>query len=288
MKAKLISLLAVSSALLFCKSGNLLAQNDETYKAIYQTRGSYVLDTTANSAPVFETVLEISADKSFFLDRWFELGDSAYQNTYSRSKNVIDAINARVDAAGKGELLMGVKTDFSTNSRETFHAINAIFAFDLYSYKEKLTRPSWEIVQDSTAVKNSYNCIMAKTNYLGREWIVWYTRDIPTPTGPWKLWGLPGLIVEAKDSENLFSFRLTSFSAVSRDELYGDFSKYKDVWAQRRVVKRKQVLESLSFYVSDQLGYLRSIYPGAKVTAHNADGEVSGESFRCDFVYLEK
>ncbi|MDO4790059.1 MAG: GLPGLI family protein, partial [Porphyromonas sp.] len=174
---------------------------------------------------------------------------------------------------------------FSDNSRETFHVIG----LELYSYKEELTRPAWEVMQDSTAVKKGYNCVMAKADYLGREWIVWYTPDIPSPTGPWKLWGLPGLIVEAKDSEGLFSFALSSFAASTPKKLYGDFSKYKDAWPRRKIGKKKQVLESFAFSISDPVGYLHSAMPGRIKRIEDKDGrEISGTELRTKFIYIEK
>ena len=35
---------------------------------------------------------------------------------------------------------------------------------------------------------------------------VWFTRDIPISTGPWKFAGLPGIILKATDTEQNFSF----------------------------------------------------------------------------------
>ena len=40
------------------------------------------------------------------------------------------------------------------------------------------------------------------------QWTVWFSSDIPFSDGPWVFCGLPGLILEAQDKDNLFSFRL--------------------------------------------------------------------------------
>jgi len=40
-------------------------------------------------------------------------------------------------------------------------------------------------------------CLMAKTRFRGREWTVWYAPEVGIPLGPWKLAGLPGLILKA-------------------------------------------------------------------------------------------
>lgn len=71
----------------------------------------------------------------------------------------------------------------------------------------KLEMPSWTLTDESDTI-DSCKCKKAIADYLGRTWIVWYTEEIPIPAGPWRLWGTPGLIVDAKDSEDLFHFKL--------------------------------------------------------------------------------
>lgn len=71
-----------------------------------------------------------------------------------------------------------------------------------------LELPKWDLLEESRVI-NGYSCHKAVSNYLGREWIAWFTDEIPISTGPWLLWGTPGLIVEARDAENIAVFRLT-------------------------------------------------------------------------------
>lgn len=74
-----------------------------------------------------------------------------------------------------------------------------------FKYTESLSRPVWQLeAEDSTIA--GYACQKAVTHFMGRTWNVWYTLDIPVSEGPWKLSGLPGLILQAEDSAHLFSF----------------------------------------------------------------------------------
>ncbi len=70
-----------------------------------------------------------------------------------------------------------------------------------------MTVPDWALSEES-CTKEGFTCKKATADYLGRNWTVWYTEDIPLPIGPWLLWGTPGLIISAQDSEDIFSFRL--------------------------------------------------------------------------------
>lgn len=74
-----------------------------------------------------------------------------------------------------------------------------------YKYTEPLEKPQWKIEKETKEILG-YKCQKATTKFRGRTWNVWYTTDIPVQEGPWKLWGLPGLILEAKDDGSLYNF----------------------------------------------------------------------------------
>ena len=76
----------------------------------------------------------------------------------------------------------------------------------MYSYEEKLPSTKWNITQETKEILG-HTCQQATTTLWGRTWNVWFTLDIPVGEGPWLLCGLPGLILEAVDSENLFHFK---------------------------------------------------------------------------------
>lgn len=72
-------------------------------------------------------------------------------------------------------------------------------------YTEPLCEMQWQI-GDSTKTILGYECIIAETDFHGRNWKVWFTPEIPIQDGPWKFCGLPGLILEATDSTGQHSF----------------------------------------------------------------------------------
>ena len=79
------------------------------------------------------------------------------------------------------------------------------WAEESHYYTEPLEEQTWDIVADSTATILGYECLMAKTDYHGREWTAWFAPDIPLSFGPWKFRGLPGLILKT-EADGGFSF----------------------------------------------------------------------------------
>lgn len=63
---------------------------------------------------------------------------------------------------------------------------------------EESLKVDWNVEEDSIKNILGYDCSMATTLFRGRQWKVWFTYDIPLPQGPWKLIGLPGLILQAE------------------------------------------------------------------------------------------
>lgn len=76
-----------------------------------------------------------------------------------------------------------------------------------YLLEESFPSMAWEI-QDELKELGGFMSQKAVTAFGGREYIVWFTAEIPLQAGPWKLQGLPGLILEATsvDGEVKFLF----------------------------------------------------------------------------------
>ena len=57
----------------------------------------------------------------------------------------------------------------------------------------------WELTNESKKI-GAYTVKKATAAFRGRDYTAWFTTQIPLPYGPWKLSGLPGLILEAYDT----------------------------------------------------------------------------------------
>ena len=122
-----------------------------------------------------------------------------------------------------------------------------IFVYDLvgadfWFYDEPLTAQEWNIT-DSTNTILGYECIKAICDYRGRHWIAWFTPEIPIHDGPWKLSGLPGLILIAEDSSGQYSFVADGIE-ISRDIIRPIFGR--DNYEKTDRIKYLQIMRAFT------------------------------------------
>lgn len=93
-----------------------------------------------------------------------------------------------------------------SKNENVIYSYHKIFKTD-YVYTEPFQEMNWQIGQGSREIMG-YPCQIASTYYGGREFVAWFTADIPINDGPYNFNGLPGLILELYDSECHYHFKL--------------------------------------------------------------------------------
>jgi GLPGLI family protein len=74
------------------------------------------------------------------------------------------------------------------------------------------------VFYDTIKKIGDYDCKLAVKNFRGRKYHVWYTNDIQTLYGPWKFYGLSGLILHAYDESKEFEIQAKSIKFIERDK----------------------------------------------------------------------
>jgi len=89
--------------------------------------------------------------------------------------------------------------------------------FNAYLIAEAFPVVDWHISSD-TAIKGGLHCQKATAHFMGRNYIAWFCPSLPLHAGPWKLNGLPGVIVEAYDAKKEVQFNFAGMDkATSAD-----------------------------------------------------------------------
>ncbi|WP_137904878.1 GLPGLI family protein [Chryseobacterium sp. 2VB] len=66
---------------------------------------------------------------------------------------------------------------------------------------------NWKIIPEQKTI-GKYKSQKAEVSYGGRNWIAWFTTELPFNDGPYIFNGLPGLIISIEDTEHDYSFNL--------------------------------------------------------------------------------
>jgi GLPGLI family protein len=175
-------------SLTFCQS-----QNGEVIYTFY-----------ANGAKK-EAKLRFNSSQSIFIIKTDQLNKKKIEVTTDEEKS---EINLYFNLNLNTPINLGMLTDIMNNciiDHEFLPVDLAAIKFDTLFVKDNARIISWELLNETKNI-NSFKCQKALGNFRGRTYTVWFTNDIPVSLGPWKLNGLPGLILEATDSLNQFQF----------------------------------------------------------------------------------
>ena len=152
---------------------------------------------------------------------------------------------------------------------------------DWFKFEEEPFVQDWKLTEGDTTILG-YSCQRAECDFRGRHYTAWYTSGIPMPNGPWKLGGLPGLIMKASDNGNQYSFMLVGMTTKSTRDITIPDVKFNNT-------DRKAYYKGKFKCDSDPIGYLRVSGIDMKVT--NSDGTPNEEAMKphsLSFDYLER
>lgn len=98
----------------------------------------------------------------------------------------------------------------------------------------------WKFVVDTTQTILGYECHLAETDFMGRNYSAWYTAELPLPYGPYKFGGLPGLIVHIEDAEKQFVWTMTGFERSTAPIVVYEYANEKKCSADEadKTIKR--------------------------------------------------
>lgn len=207
---------------------------DETMEFVYDYR--CCVDTTGSLED------NISSDNMLL-----QIGPDGLSKFSSYKNLTVDSIILRssqeqiANAALEGKLSTGEFMTIYKNYPEGRLTHTEKICTDWFRYDEDMPIFDWELT-DSCSNILGYECQSAKCQFRGREWIVYYTEDIPLCNGPWKLHGLPGLIMKASDEKGHYTFECIGikskadrpitiykvpFNTVKRSDYYDTKHRYE-------------------------------------------------------------
>lgn len=228
-----------------------------SYEVVYQLDAAIPSkkDTTKYSERM---LLQIGSEKSEFFSYVAFQVDSMVQEQLKHG----DDINIQANAKVSWKLYKNVPGIGETAYLDRICADN-------FRVVEKIETPDWKFVADSVKDILGYHCRLAETQYKGRHWMAWYAEEVPIDNGPWKLQGLPGLILKAYDANHEFDFTAVGLTNVhGQRNIYYKGKNYSEI-------SRKDLNKIYKRYYNDAIGYLFMTFPQSstsKVSVTDQDG----------------
>ncbi len=201
MKAILITLFTITV------NSMIFAQAPDRALARVRYSFTHLRDTTAKDKPYTENMLLVIGKNASVYTSYDKLN-----RNIEMQKQVAEQVK---NQAGGGPVNIKIQGNSSKPTTDVdyfyFAKENKFISkerlFNSYIIEEDAPKINWKISKD-TASFSGVKCQKATAYFKGRNWIAWFAQDLPFQSGPWKLNGLPGLIVEAYDDkkEVIFSF----------------------------------------------------------------------------------
>jgi GLPGLI family protein len=152
--------------------------------------------------------------QKFYLDSLKKSSPELYRQRFNASvKESIEAMRSTGDLSyvqNNFFTVGGFPSDLYKDYRKKEIRVRDNINIYNFVYKDELKPQDWEILSDTTTILG-YHCQKAQCSWRGRNWTAWFTTEIPVSEGPWKFYGLPGLITKLHDTQNHYSFVLISF-----------------------------------------------------------------------------
>jgi GLPGLI family protein len=141
--------------------------------------------------------LKINKDKSLFILH----GTAGFDST-DEERQEITMVNPEPD-----------RWYFSDRSKGSLNSFEQTMIGNTFQVSEDIPKLSWNLSEVEKII-GGFLCKQAFTSFRGRNYEAWYAVNLPLPMGPWKLNGLPGLIIEANDKEGEVVFQFYSFQIL--------------------------------------------------------------------------
>ncbi|MFC0342845.1 GLPGLI family protein [Epilithonimonas hispanica] len=163
-----------------------LVFSQSTHRFFYELK--FKNDSTSTDYVKDFYVLDISKDDQKFYNYEFLKNDSI-----SKSKINQDYIFSETEL------------DIRLVHKKNNEFYNYYSQTPLYYLLKTNDKQNWNITTEKKII-GKYNVQKATTKFGGRNWEAWFSSEIPLFYGPYKFYGLPGLILELADTKQNYIF----------------------------------------------------------------------------------
>lgn len=265
MNIRNLSMLLIASLLSWMHT---YSQDKVVLNVVYEF--SYVRDLSARNMP-YKTNMVLSLGKSSSRYGTENVYNSKMKKNVEKKAVISSAPKPTVTVAG-GPLLIVSKYGAVINEeiikdidREKMN-VYATMGFKTYNVRADIPKIAWQIHPDKKMI-GKYNCQKATGACGGRTYTAWFSPDLPFRDGPWRLSGLPGLILEAQDEKNEISFVFKEMNRSGGEETTTSFLANDNCIR----TNMKSYLKTKAAFEKDPESIMAAMAPNARVAVRNLD-----------------
>lgn len=173
----------------------------------------HVQDTNQRDKPYTENMLLVIGKNASAYTSFDKITQAVI-----RRKKIEEAVKAQSES-GTNTLKLDATVIKKTSNIDYYNFISESKFFtkerlvNNYLVEEPTPKLNWKIDKDTSSI-SGIHCQKATAYFKGRNWIAWFATELPFQSGPWKLNGLPGLIVEAYDDKKEVQFLFAGMEKV--------------------------------------------------------------------------
>ncbi|WP_160136744.1 GLPGLI family protein [Chryseobacterium sp. c4a] len=180
---------------------------------LYEYR--FIPDSTEKKQSITEImVLDIDKKRSLFF------GQERYR---SDSTLVSNAQKGIISMPTEGGSMIEDKVIKYPNSSQIEYV--KVISYGKYIISQEVKLP-WKLSSEFKTILN-HKVQKATVSYGGRQWTAWFAKDIPFQDGPYKFYGLPGLILELEDHGKNHQYMLKGIKDTKEEFIYPTVNNYK-------------------------------------------------------------
>jgi len=190
------------------------AQQTDTATYMVHYKFSHLRDTTNREHPYTENMaLFLGKNSSVYKSYDKQLQDALFKKQVKEAMANSPDGNIKINRQNSGSPLQY----FQFPTQQKFFRKESL-VINSYLIEDALPVIDWKISSD-TASFGGMHCQKATAHFKGRDYTAWFCADMPFHAGPWKLNGLPGVIMEAYDAKKEVVFKFDGIEKVAPPQL---------------------------------------------------------------------
>ena len=194
------------------------AQSPDKALAKVKYRFTHIQDTTQKDKPYTENMLMVIGKNASVYTSFDKLNrDLEMQKQIAEQlKNQTGSGNMSININRTGTNRVSDLDYFYFAKENKFYTKERLVTN--YLVEEDAAKINWKITKDTVSF-SGIHCQKATARFKGRNWIAWFAPELPFQSGPWKLNGLPGLIIEAYDETQTVKFQFDGLEHITEESI---------------------------------------------------------------------